>query len=170
MAYFDFGSFIVGVVLGMFMMLLIIWIVYYTRSFVFTYCPITARVCGAADYYTNPQDALEAKMGLTGGQILWVKDGKLYYNKVVKHTDCVPGNDKVTYISYPQYCEFTTADGDTVLYKDTHYKSNIYQPAAYNTGPTITTSGDCHPIPGTFESGRPIAQWDGTVPLPSILY
>lgn len=163
---FDLVSAIIGLLLGMIIMLLLVWIAYYTRTFVFTYCPITSRPCGSADYYNNPQDALEDKIGLTAGNILWVQDGKLFYNKVVKNTDCTPGKDKLTHILYPQYCEFTTTDGTIVRYKDSHFKANLYHPEVYDTGPIVTTSGNCDPIPGIFVSGTPLPIWDGTTSIP----
>jgi len=160
MASFDFISFVIGLLLGAIIMLLLVWIAYFTRSFLFTYCPTQARACSGADYYNNPGDALAN--GANINDILFLNDqDQMYYNRVPRTTSCVPESNQIVHIVYPQYCSFSTTGGVSGTWKETAFNSNIYTPSNGVPGPTITTSGDCDPAPGSpVDSGVPILRWD----------
>jgi len=158
-SYFDFLSIFIGVVLGMIIILIIVWIAYYSKTFIFSYCASTTRPCGFADYYNDPGVALAQNINLTPEDILFVKDDEMFYNRVLKNTDCAPQSNKITYIKYPQYCEFSS-NSSSGTWRQTALFSNLYKPVGF-TGPTITTSGNCQPNPGTgFTEGIPIIRWD----------
>ena len=63
-------------------------------------------------------------------------------------------------MTYPQYCEFSGTGGTTGIWKETAFNSNIYNPYGF-VGPTVTTTGDCTPAPGSqVVSGVPLLRWD----------
>lgn len=159
MASFDFVSFIIGLLLGMIMMLVLVWIAYYTRSFLFTYCPTQARACGGLDYYNNPGNAIAN--GASINDILFLNDqNELFYKRVPKTTNCVPQSNQTIQILYPQYCQFSDNAGLSGTYKSSSFGSNIYRPANGFPGPTITTNGNCEPIQGIYSEGVPLLKWD----------
>lgn len=160
---FSFISFLIGLLLGMILMLLLVWLSYFTRSFLFSYCPLQVPYCAGADYFNNPGEALSN--GSQIDDILFIDDqNRMLYKRVPKVNNCMPQNNQTINIEYPEYCEFTTDTG-TGVWRQTVYGSNIYEPANGLPGPTITTNGNCVPTPGTGAiSGQPILQWD-PVPL-----
>jgi hypothetical protein len=142
-------------------MLLLVWIAYFTRLFLFTYCPTQARACGGADYYNDPGDALANNPQLTPSDILFLNDqNEMFYKRVPKSTNCIPESNQIVYIKYPQYCSFSTTGGTAGIWIETAFNSNIYKPNGF-PGPTITTTGNCDPSPGSsVTSGVPLLQWD----------
>jgi len=160
---FDFVSFIIGLLLGAILMLIAVWIAYYTRIFLFTYCPTSTRACGGLDYYNNPGEAISN--GSNVNDILFLNNqNDLYYKRVPKTTNCVPESNQTVHISYPQYCQFSDNTGLSGTYRSSSFGSNIYKPASGLPGPTITTSGNCDPTPGIYTNGIPLIKWD-PVPL-----
>lgn len=159
MASFDFISFIIGLLLGAIIMLVLVWIAYYTRTFLFTYCPTQARACNGPDYYNNPGEALAN--GANIDDILFLNDqDEMFYKRVPKTTNCVPESNQTVHILYPQYCQFSDNSGLSGTYRSYSFGSNIYKPANGLPGPTITTSGNCDPTPGIYIEGIPLLKWD----------
>jgi hypothetical protein len=165
---FHFISFIIGLLLGMIMMLIIIWISYYTRTFLFTYCSTQAVKCGLSDYFINPGNALAfAGMvglpGLTASDILFVEtdkngDEKMYYDVVAKSNSCV-SQKHVRYIPYPQYCTFFDKDGNSGTYKKNLF--NLYALNGEQGVRGIPALVDCQPIPADeFTGGEILIKWD----------
>lgn len=161
MASFDFVSFVIGLLLGMIIMLLIIWVAYFTRSFLFTYCPTQARPCGGADYYNDPGDGLAHNPQITVSDILFLNnENEMFYKRVPKNTDCVTESNETVYMKFPQYCSFSTTGGTAGVWRETAFNSNIYTPSGF-AGPTITTTGNCTPSSGSpVTSGVPLLRWD----------
>lgn len=166
MASFDFTSFILGLLVGALLMLIIIWIFYFTRTFLFTYCPTQARPCGGADYYNDPGDALANNPQLTPSDILFItSNNEMFYTRVPRNTDCVPESNQIVYMQYPQYCSFSTTGGVSGTWIESAFNSNIYNPSGF-VGPKVTTSGNCIPNPGyPVTTGIPIVNWNAN-PLP----
>jgi len=159
---FEFISFTIGLLLGMIILLILVWIAFYTRTFLFTYCPTQARACSGPDYYNNPGEALSN--GANINDILFLNDqNEMYYKRVPKTTNCVPVSNQAVHIFFPQYCEFSDDKGLSNTYKSNSFGSNIYKPASGLPGPTITTSGNCDPNPGIYTDGVPLLKWD---PIP----
>lgn len=142
-------------------MLILVWIAYFTRSFIFTYCPTQARRCGGSDYYNNPGDALANYPKLNVSEILFLNDeDKMFYRRVPKNTDCVPEGNQIVTILYPQYCSFSNTGGVSGTWRETAFNSNIYVPYGFS-GPTISTDGNCEPSAGQpVENGVPLLKWD----------
>lgn len=161
MAAFDFTSFFIGVLLGAIITLLFIWIGYFTRSFIFTYCPSSARACSGADYYNDPGDALSNNPQVTVADILFLNDvNEMFYKRVPRTTDCVVESNQLVYMKFPQYCSFSGTGGTTGTWKETAFNSNTYRPVDF-AGPTVTTDGNCTPAPGSAVSGGvPLIRWD----------
>lgn len=164
MGNFEFISFIIGLLLGAIIMLLMVWIAYFTRTFIFTYCPTTSRTCGGADYYNNPGDALGN--GAQINDILFINErDELLYKRVPKTGDCTPGVGQTIVMMYPQYCTFTGTGGVSGTWKETAFNSNLYKPVDGTIGPTITTTNNCQPAPGFIvDNGSPILRWDAIPP------
>ncbi|CAH6418159.1 Hypothetical protein HVR_LOCUS34 [uncultured virus] len=148
----------------MIIMLLLIWIAYFTRSFIFTYCPTTSKTCGGADYYNNPGDALAN--GAQLNEILFLNEkNELLYKRVPRTTDCTPGTGQTVDMVFPQYCAFSGPSGVSGTWKETAFNSNIYKPVDGTVGPTITTTKDCQPAPGlVVDKGTPLLRWDANPP------
>lgn len=161
MAVFDFVSFIIGLLLGAILTLILIWISYFTRTFLFTYCPTQARPCGAADYFNDPGEALAHNPQITVSEILFINDQEeMFYKRVPRTTECVPESNQIVYMKFPQYCNFSTTGGTAGVWRETAFNSNMYNPDGF-PGPTITTDGNCGPSPGSpVTDGTPILRWD----------
>lgn len=126
---FDFVAFFVGFLLGMILMLLGIWIAYFSRSFIFTYCASQARACGAADFFNDPAEALANNPQITVADILFLNDvNEMFYKRVPRTTDCVVESNQLVYMKFPQYCSFSGTGGTTGTWKETAFNSNTYRP------------------------------------------
>lgn len=160
MGSFDFTSFIIGLLLGAIMTLILIWISYFTRSFLFTYCAAQPIPCGGADYFNDPGEALANDKGLTAGNILFLNSNdQLLYKRVQKNTACTPESNQTVIMKYPQYCSFS-GTGGTGTWRETAFNSNIYKPYGF-AGPTIITEGNCIPVEGEpVTDGIPLVKWD----------
>lgn len=158
MASFDFTSFIIGVLIGMIILLLLVWIAYYTRIFLFTNCATSTPACAGADYYNDPGDALAN--GANINDILFLNDeNEMLYKRIPRVRNCVPESNQIVQIQFPQYCSFTTADNTTEVGKSLQFNSPIYIISGV-PNPVVTT-GNCEPAPGTGAvSGVPILRWD----------
>lgn len=160
---FDFVSFTIGLLLGMIIMLIFVWIAYYTRTILFTYCPYEPHFCLSGDYYMNPGEALASDSNLKDTDILVVHDGKLYYKRITKNP-CTPGKNQTIVVPFPQFCLFRDDAGGEVLYKNKQYNSPFYLPYHMNESNgniQITSLGHCDPMPGmAMTSGTPVAKWE----------
>jgi len=158
---FEFTSFAIGFLIGMIILLLLVWIAYFSRTFIFTYCPSGPRLCGGADYYNDPGDALAHNAQITVSQILFLNDqNEMFYKRVPRSTDCTPESNQIVYMKFPQYCSFSSTGGTAGIWKETGFNSNIYKPDNF-AGPTITTDGNCSPVPGSpVTMGTSIIRWD----------
>ena len=140
---------IVGILIGMIIMLLIVWLVYATRSFVFVSCPSGVPPCTAADYYNNPGNALAN--GAKVDDILFINsDNEMFYKRVPKNNNCAPLSNATVHVRYPQYCSFNGVVGKALSYNSPDYQVG---------GNTVRTTGDCHISGG---HGVPILRWDAT--------
>lgn len=159
---FDWVSFTIGGLVFSIIILLVIWITYYTRTFIFQYCATQPPYCTGIDYYNNPGNAIAN--GADVDDILFINNqNEMFYKRVPRTDDCIPQSNQVIPIQYPQYCEFETAFGMTGTWKQTFFTSNVYRPADGSLNPTVTTTGNCIPAPGSFVvNGKPLLQWDPT--------
>lgn len=106
----DGASFALGLVVGMIILLLITWLTYSSRTFVFSYCPRTLPTCKRNQYINDPAEA--AAHGEDMGELLTVRNGVLYFKRPTNTNDCIPlARNEVVAISHPQYCEFTLDNG-----------------------------------------------------------
>lgn len=158
---FDFISLVIGLLLGMIVMLLLVWIAYFSRSFIFSYCPTSGVPCSGKDYYNDPGNALGNNPQLTASDILFLNsNNEMFYNRVPKTSNCTPESNQVVQIVYPQYCSFKNSSGSTGTWRETFFNSNVYLSSA---GVTLTTIGNCDPAPGSpVVSGIPLVQWDAS--------
>lgn len=159
MAHFEFVSFVIGLLLGMIIMLIIVWIAYYTRIFMFTNCPTSSKMCSGPDYFNNPGQALSNGAKLE--DILYINDnGQLRYKRMPKQINCVPDFGQDVQIIYPQYCRFTDNNNNAEIYRATAFGSNIYKPASGLAGPIVTTDGNCNPVQSFYNKGTPLLRVD----------
>lgn len=156
---FDLVSFVIGLILGMIILLTLVWLAYYTRVFLFTYCPTQSPACTLSSYYNNPADALAN--GSDINDILFINDqDEMYYKRVPKNGNCIPQSNQTIHILHPEYCQFSNNNGLSVTYRSNGFGSNLYKQANGLPGPTITTTGNCDPVSDIYTSGVPLLQWD----------
>ena len=162
---FSWGSFFVGLMIGMLIMFLIVLLFYWERWGWFNNCSTTERVCGSTDYYTVTE---AVSNGYKDTDILAVSDGKLLYRRVPKSTDCRPGSNQTVVIDYPQWCEFTVNDNNNTSNKvktEGYLKGiNPNEEATYilqnSSMKIVNTNKNCETIPDDgVSSGIPIAKW-----------
>lgn len=150
-------SIIIGFLIGAIITLLLIWIAYEARVFLFTYCANENTTCIGSDYYNDPGDALAA--GANINDILFLNDQNfLFYKRLPVNQQCVPTANQTVQILYPQYCTFdtgvTTATGLQV-----QDGSNIYN--LIGSGDIIVTDGNCTPVLGAV-TGVPQIRWNSS--------
>lgn len=161
----DNGSFWIGVVIGMIIFLIIVWICYNTRTFLFTFCARNTPGCVNTDYYNDPGEALGHDPRLTASDILYLNnEEEMMYVRVPKVNTCIPEANQTIQIIYPEYCNFINEDYPNGLeYRQTHYGSNIYQPTGGSGPANIMTDKNCDPKADSgFTSGIPLIKWDPT--------
>jgi hypothetical protein len=160
----DSVSFIVGLLAGFFLCVIIVWILYATRSFVFTGCVRHPSVCRSSDYYNDPGDALAA--GAKISDILFRDaDGNISYKRVQKHSNCVPSSDNVTVpITHPEYCSFLSPDGARYEGKNLTFESPVYTYIdSDNNSFQVMTDKSCKVVssmPDGVTAGMSVLRWD----------
>lgn len=154
-------SFGLGLVVGILIILIIFWIMFLTGSFAFSQCPKQIRGCTSADYINDPAVALAG--GATFSDVMFERDGKIYYKRIQKTGNCAPASDQALHILEPQYCLFTDTKGGIFEAKNLNFGSNEY----VSGGIKVITSQDCNPISATglakgvgLARGDPILKWD----------
>jgi len=165
---FEFVSLLIGLLLGMITMLLLVWLAYFSRAFVFSFCPTTSRPCAGADYYNDPGNALAHNPQLTPADILFLNNNnEMFYKRVPRVGNCTPEANQTVQIVFPQYCSFTgtggvagATAGSVHTWRETAFGSNIYKPDGF-TGNTLSTLGNCDPVlRSSVSSGIPLIEWD----------
>lgn len=158
---FDAVSFFIGLIIGVIIMIIIVWIAYASRTFVFTYCASNAPICTGNDYYNDPGQALANGAQLS--DILFLNDqNEMFYKRVPATSSCVPGPGQTVEILYPQYCLFQIEGVPTEGRAPT-----LHNPVYVISGSTVTidtsTTGSCIPNSGqAATSGVPELKWDAT--------
>jgi hypothetical protein len=155
-------AFLIGLFSGMLLLVLIIWILFETRTFIFSVCAKKNKGCTSKDYFNDPGEALANHQDINSEKILFEgKNGHLYYNRVARDAQaCFPEADRVVEIAYPQYCEFFDKKKKSLgLWKQTSYNSNIYFSKGY--AEKVTTEGACQPKESSLAySGKISLRWD----------
>ena len=164
----DTSSFVVGIFVGLLLMIILLWISYASRIFVFTTTPRDYPECRSSQYFNNPSNAIND--GFQVSQILAINsNNQMEYRRVPKSL-CVPGDNQTVIINNPQYCLFTaTKNGEEFTFEA---KNPLFELPFYVSTSTIdgdlievTTEGDCNPQFNTHPeiivtSGIPLLQWD----------
>jgi len=157
----DWISFLIGVIIGIIVIVILVWIAYQTRILIFSNCPTETRQCVSSDYFNDPGDALANGANLN--EILFIVDNEMMYRRFKKVGTCVPGSDQVVVITNPQYCLFTI-DSEQVEGKSISFNNFNYTIPSGTTSEIITTSGDCVPT-NIATSGTIELKWDPN-PIP----
>lgn len=153
----------------MLVVLIVGWICYQSRIFVFAYCPGTLLGCKKGDYFNNPGDALASGVNLTGSLYLAPGPGStqtLYYRRPANNSQCIPENPTVR-IDNPRYCSFTDITGQKHIGVQLSFNAPDYvYPASPGPGETqtyVSTVGNCQPTSGSLViGGEPLPWWDPT--------
>lgn len=156
-------SFVVGLMLGLIIMFLIMWLTYNSRTFIFSLCPVSRPTCTFDQYINDPGVALAT--GAKIEDILHIDSNeKMYYRRERAAPDCIPkGVDQVIEIVHPQFCNFQYPDGTKV-------EGQLYDPVglyqiATEEGPKsvealefckVTYAGDSGVVEG---KGTPVLKW-----------
>jgi hypothetical protein len=140
---FDILSMLAGIFFGFIILLLIMWIVYTSRTFIFVNCARERPYCVDNDYINDPGEAV--RKGYNPEQFLHItSDNELYYRRI-KRTQCVQHTDQMVHIEYPQFCE---VGGEIVR----HVDGNIYR---RNNGTQLTLGRNCG-------YGVPLKHWESS--------
>lgn len=160
-------SFMVGILIGVIIIMIIVFFFYLFNSLLFGSTPST-NFCTNTDYYNSPSDAL-VNSSYNASDILYEKDGILYYKRVpVKGASCVPGNNQIVAVDFPQYCIFERDTSElsgqplSTGIGIVENKSEIGGQATYDVSDwkgKVTTGKDCTPINGAYY-GRPLVRWN----------
>lgn len=145
-------------------MLIITWITYSTRTFIFTVCPSELIRCRNVNYFNNPGNAIAD--GAQVDDILSLdSDERLMYKRVPKDL-CLPESNQDVHILNPQYCSFTLDDGTSIEAKSTFFESPFYvaTQGSEDARLEIVTSGNCYPVSNNqnldIRTGVPLVKWD----------
>jgi hypothetical protein len=156
---------LIGLILGMLIVILFVWIFYVTRTFIFSYCAGTQPPCFAEDYYANPGEAIANGAKLE--DILFIKDDQLLYKRVPKRA-CVPGDNQTVVIENPEYCIFHGADNIDYTVKSQALNASDYMFRNMSgVDISVNTSGDCIPRTSTnsfVTRGTVSTRWDPSQP------
>lgn len=162
----DAPTFFIGLMAGMIIMLCFVWLLYGTRTFVFSVCPRRRPVCSRADYYTDPGDAIAE--GSKVEDILFLNNNnELLYKRVPRTSGCIPlsGKQAVT-IKYPQHCMFTDRNGISYDATNNRFGSKLYT-VNTSTGVSysVLSSGNCQVERSDDDfiiAGKTLIEWDDT--------
>lgn len=161
----DGASCVVGIFIGMSILLIISWICYSTRTFIYVDIPWTYPQCRFSNYFNNPGNAIAN--GADVNNILTVnKEGRMKYQRVPKDV-CVPGSNQDITIFNPQYCSFTLDDNGVISQiegRNTFYESPHYIADYKGVELNITSMPNCQPTSNNLDlnltGGSPIIKWD----------
>ena len=162
-------SFFIGILFGMIIMMVICWISFSTRTFIFTGCVKDEIQCRRNDYYNDPSNAITEE-GVNPNDILYIevfgKKEELMYRRVPK-TKCRPGPGQDVHILHPQFCSFSIKGASNPLTGKNHRFESPYYTITDSNGVkyNVLTSKDCNPIRidenDNIISGSPLVQWEG---------
>jgi hypothetical protein len=161
---FDFVSFLIGIFFGFLIAVIITWIGYSNKVFVFTGCAINGLKCRYSNYFNNPAKAISE--GFTADQIMYVNDnGVLMYKRVPKDL-CFPTANQTIPVPRPQYCSFSDKNNNTYIARNDKFESPYYTILNTNVGVIagkncIPESTDCN-AKSEMVSGVPIVRWDAS--------
>lgn len=162
----DLPSFTIGLIAGFIIIIIITWILVYSRSFMFSVMPRRNRrnICSKRDYYADPGDAIAD--GSQVEDILFLnQDDKLLYKRVPRSTICTPlsATQTVT-INHPQFCYFRGEDGNDYEGKNAEFDSPLYTyTGADGKEASVITSGNCTVISSDYDfvtGGLPLLKWN----------
>src|SRR3990172_7730012 len=134
----NWASFFIGGLTFTVILLIIVWLTYSTRTFVFSACPTDIPICRGANYYNDPGEAIAN--GSNVNDILFIdSNNEMFYKRVRRTNNCIPGFNQTIPIMFPQYCSFTDVFGATSTWKETYFNSNIYRSTNGLSVPVTTT-------------------------------
>jgi len=107
---------VIGFFIGLLVAFIFLVIAYYTRSAVFHAIPKGDGICKMDDFVNDPLEALEKHPHLTSDDLLFVKDGKLYFQRPVKSGAC-DGRFNIVVVKRPKYCILEEGDYTNLLKK-----------------------------------------------------
>ena len=160
----DGPSCVIGIFIGLSIMLILTWIGYSTRTFIYADIPLEYPECRFSNYFNNPGNAIAN--GSDVNQILSInRKGEMMYQRVPKDI-CVPSSDQDIHIFNPQYCSFKMNDGTSIEAKNTFYESPYYISTTDVNGKKldIVSLPNCQPASNSqgldLIGGYPEIKWD----------
>jgi hypothetical protein len=177
MAEWTWFSFSIGILVGIVITVIIVWILYATRVLFFSNCPSAQRQCVASDYFNDPAVALSN--GFNVNEILFLEDVipppppgsnlstvRMVYKRPVRTSNCTPGTDQIVPITQPQFCQFQNESGGKYTGQNFSFGSKHYAIEGSATSAVVNTTLNCNvssftgfPSGIVIESGTPILNW-----------
>ena len=158
---FDWISFIIGVLVGMIIILVIVWLIYYSRWFMFSYCPTTLATCLKDDYLTIEEALAEGhslqallKYDPTNNTLLHVRQPRI--------STCSIGSNQVEKVDLPQYCIFNI-NGKDQIHKYVYSSDNLIRYQNIETDEIIFANNHCdgsNAYNKMAVAGKPMIKWD----------
>lgn len=120
--------FFIGLLVGILIIIIYLAILYYTRSGIFYSIPRDDGICKIDDFVNNPEDVIKYLPHHKMDEILFVKNGKLHFQRPVRNGSC-DAKFNIIVIDKPKYCllsetgqqllkKIQDLDDDTALYEN----------------------------------------------------
>lgn len=149
---YDLISTLLGILMGMIIMLAIVWVAYAGNFFVFSYCATSTPYCKDSDYINQIDEAI--KKGYNKEDILFLKNGELYFKRPKFTRQCVPSKDQIVKIDKPDTCVFTI-DNNNYIGRQLFQGSSVYKTMVGGNEYRIKTDDSCNPVDGIAQNGYP---------------
>jgi hypothetical protein len=177
MAQWSWFSFSIGILVGVIIAIIIVWILYAAKAPPFSYCPSGQRQCVSSDYIYDPSVALSN--GYNVNEILFIVNvdpapppgsnlspTKMIYKRPLRNSNCVPGTDQIVPINQPEFCQFENESGGQYTGQTFLFGSKSYSIEGSATSAIVNTTSNCNVSsfsgfpPGiVINRGTPILNW-----------
>lgn len=142
----------IGAVVASIIIILVLWICYYWRLFIFTYCAQGPSYCIGADYILSPDEA--KRLGYLDEEIFEIRGNELYYTPPRRTRNCQVYRDYSRVVE-PRYLSVRYQNGKTAqltLTTNGQYSNDGGNYLVIRNGVIVTS--DCK-----VASYTPLAKW-----------
>jgi len=165
---FNWWIFLFGIVIGIIITILLVWLFYSQRWIIFSNCNNVVPICNSINYFNDPTDALKNNPNLKPSDILMLNSNgtQLIYKRVPKISNCMPGSDQNIVIDFPEVCQFSDSTGETLAAQrgpvnvttlSIDYKANNF--TIPQVKKNCVNPFPSNPVKWLVNSGKPTTQW-----------